>query len=55
MVSLPAGERGLRGLLSSLLGTSTLAAGQVKAAKVAAQPGLQALGRSRRKLDGLRH
>ena len=54
MVSLPCWGEGLRRAFEFSPGPTALAAGQVKAAKVVAQPDLQALERRRRKRDGLK-
>lgn len=53
MVSLPCRREGLRRTFEFSARPTALVAGQVEAAKVVDQPGLQALER-RRKLDGLK-
>ena len=54
VVSLPCRREGLRRAFEFSARPTALMAGQVEAAKVVNQPGLQALERRRRKLDGLR-
>lgn len=54
MVSLPCRREGLRRAFDFSARPTALVAGQVEAAKVVDQPGLQALERRRRKLDGFR-
>lgn len=53
VVSLPCRREGLRRTFEFSARPTALVAGQVEAAKVVDQPGLQALER-RRKLDGLK-
>lgn len=54
VVSLPCRREGLRRAFDFSARPTALVAGQVEAAKVVDQPGLQALERRRRKLDGFR-